>query len=49
MKLRKQMKMKTRAHYALFNPDLPFKAKVEKDRTKYNRKKLTKHTKYTDD
>ena len=41
MKLRKQMKMKTRAHYALFNPDLPFKAKVEKDRTKYNRK--TKH------
>ena len=30
--------MKTRKHYALFNPNLPFKAKVEKDRTKYSRK-----------
>lgn len=38
MKLRKQMKMKTRSHYALFNKDLPFRAKVEKDRTKYSRK-----------
>ena len=38
MKIRKQLKMKTRAHYALFDPELPFKAKVEKDRTKYSRK-----------
>ena len=30
--------MKTRRHYALFNKDLPFKAKVEKDKTKYTRK-----------
>lgn len=30
--------MKTRSHYALFNKDLPFRAKVEKDRTKYSRK-----------
>jgi stalled ribosome alternative rescue factor ArfA len=30
--------MKTRTHYALFNKDLPFKAKVEKDKTKYTRK-----------
>lgn len=42
MKRTKKMKLDTvRRHYALFNPELPFKAKVEQDRTKYNRK--TKH------
>ena len=39
MKQRKQQKMKQRRHYALFNRDLPFKAKVERDRTKYTRKR----------
>jgi hypothetical protein len=43
MKHRKKSKMKVRAHYVLFNKDLPFKAKVERDRTKYTRK--TKHSK----
>ena len=38
MKQRKQQKMKTRSHYALFNKDLPFGHKVERDRTKYTRK-----------
>lgn len=38
MKQRKQIEMKIRAHYALFNKDLPFKARVERDRTKYQRK-----------
>ena len=35
--------MKIRSHYVLFNKDLPFKAKVERDRTKYRRK--LKHSK----
>ena len=43
MKIVKKIKMKLRSHYALFNKDLPFKAKVERDRTKYTRK--TKHRK----
>jgi hypothetical protein len=30
--------MNTRKHKVLFCKELPFKAKVEKDRTKYNRK-----------
>ena len=38
MKQRKQNKMKQRRHYALFDRDLPFKARVERDRTKYTRK-----------
>lgn len=33
--------MAVRRHYALFNKDLPFRAKVQRDRTKYTRK--TKH------
>lgn len=33
---------KTRAHNVLFRADLPFGHKVERDRTKYNRKKLSK-------
>lgn len=33
--------MTIRRHYALFNKDLPFKARVERDKTKYTRK--TKH------
>lgn len=43
MKHRKRIKMKTRNHYALFNKDLPFKAKVERDRTKYTRKRKHKN------
>lgn len=43
MKQRKQLKMKVRRHYTLFDRDLPFKAKVERDRTKYYRKR--KHSK----
>ena len=39
MKHRQRLKMKTRRHYALFDRDLPFKAKVERDRTKYTRKR----------
>lgn len=39
----KRIKMKTRAHFKLFNRELPFGAKVERDRTKYNRKQ--KHRK----
>lgn len=35
--------MKVRRHYALFNSELPFGARVEKDRTKYTRK--VKHRK----
>ena len=35
--------MKTRKHIALFHKDLPFKAKVEKNKTKYTRK--AKHKK----
>lgn len=38
---------KIRRHYVLFNPDLPFRSKVEKDSTKYNRK--TKHKKSNQD
>ena len=38
MKHRKKIKMKVRRHYALFDRDLPFKARVERDRTKYTRK-----------
>lgn len=38
MKHAKKVKMKLRSHYALFNKDLPFKARVERDRTKYTRK-----------
>lgn len=44
MKHTKKMKIKARSHYALFNKDLPFKARVERDRTKYTRK-----TKYRKD
>lgn len=43
MKHAKKIKMKLRSHYVLFNKDLPFKAKVERDRTKYTRK--SKHRK----
>lgn len=43
MKHHKKVKMNIRRHYALFNQELPFKAKVERDRTKYTRK--TKHRK----
>jgi hypothetical protein len=43
MKHAKKIKMKLRSHYALFNKDLPFKARVERDRTKYTRKQ--KHRK----
>lgn len=39
MKKTKKIKVGIRRHYALFDRDLPFKAKVEVDRTKYNRKK----------
>lgn len=42
MTLRQKLKMKTRKHYALFNRDLPFKNKVERDRTKYTRKRKHK-------
>ena len=35
--------MNIRRHQALFNKDLPFKSKVERDRTKYTRKR--KHRK----
>ena len=38
MKHAKKIKMKLRSHYALFNKDLPFRARVERDRTKYTRK-----------
>ena len=37
--------MNTRKHIVLFNKDLPFRAKVERDKTKYSRK--TKHKKDT--
>jgi len=43
MKHRKKIKMNTRRHYALFNQELPFKAKVERDRTKYTRKQKHKN------
>jgi hypothetical protein len=43
MKHAKKIKMKLRSHYALFNKDLPFRARVERDLTKYTRK--TKHRK----
>lgn len=43
MKHTKKIKMNIRRHQALFNKDLPFKAKVERDRTKYTRK--AKHRK----
>lgn len=43
MKKTKKMKMNIRRHQALFNSDLPFRAKVERDRTKYTRK--AKHRK----
>jgi len=43
MKNTKKIKMNIRRHQALFNKDLPFKAKVERDRTKYTRKR--KHRK----
>lgn len=39
MKKTKTIKVGIRRHYALFDRDLPFTAKVEVDRTKYNRKK----------
>lgn len=39
MKNTKKIKMNIRRHQALFNKDLPFKAKVERDRTKYTRKR----------
>lgn len=42
-KQRKKVKQVTRAHYALFCADLPFGHKVERDRTKYQRKQ--KHCK----
>lgn len=32
------MQNKTRAHRVLFDTELPFKAKVERDRSKYMRK-----------
>lgn len=38
MKNTKKIKMNIRRHQALYNKDLPFKAKVERDRTKYTRK-----------
>ena len=43
MKNTNKIKMSIRRHQALFNKDLPFKAKVERDRTKYTRK--AKHRK----
>ena len=43
MKHVKKVKMKVRRHYALFNQELPFKAKVERDRTKYTRKRKHKN------
>jgi hypothetical protein len=38
---------KIRRHYALFDPNLPFKAKVEVSKVAYNRKK--KHKKDLND
>ena len=38
MKQHKKQKLKQRRHYALFDRDLPFRARVERDRTKYTRK-----------
>ena len=43
MKNTKKIKMNIRRHQALFNSELPFKARVERDRTKYTRKR--KHRK----
>lgn len=39
MKNTKKIKMNIRRHQALFNKDLPFKQRVERDRTKYTRKR----------
>ena len=38
MKQTKKIKIGIRRHNALFDKDLPFKARVERDRTKYTRK-----------
>jgi len=43
MKNTKKIKMKIRRHQALFDSALPFKQRVERDRTKYTRKQ--KHRK----
>jgi len=43
MKKTKKMKMNIRRHQALFDKDLPFQARIERDRTKYTRKR--KHQK----
>lgn len=43
MKNTKKIKMNIRRHQALFNKDLPFKAKVERDRSKYTRKRKHKN------
>jgi len=43
MKNTKKIKMNIRRHQALFNKDLPFRAKVERDRTKYTRKRKHKN------
>ena len=43
MKHTKKMKQNIRRHYALFNAELPFKARVERDRTKYRRKRKHKN------
>lgn len=43
MKQHKKQKLKQRRHYALFNSELPFGHRVERDRTKYTRKQ--KHRK----
>jgi hypothetical protein len=43
MKKTKKMKLNIRRHQALFDSALPFRAKVERDRTKYTRK--AKHRK----
>jgi len=38
MKKTKKMKLNIRRHRALFDSAVPFRAKVERDRTKYTRK-----------
>ena len=37
MKQIRKLKLRSQTHYALFRADLPFKPKVEKDKTKFKR------------
>ena len=35
MKQIRKLKLRSQTHYALFRADLPFKPKIEKDKTKF--------------